>query len=287
MAVLRGHTNRVNAVLWKQDDRRLFSCASDGSVFQWDIRTGLKLGEGHNHTRCNYTDIVADTNSIYASGNDGLLKEIDISTGISRVEHSPGHMLGPLAMAASQQLLYAGTIEPNRPGNIRVYKLPLEPESQYTEYQSHDLPVSRLRLSYDNQFLFSVGEDGSLCIFETKELSRAAQARGRERENVMQFAEEILVTKSDLEEKNRAMQELKAKVDELTLHNEYQLRLKDMNYKEKIKEVSDKFTAELSQDKQRCGDLHDDKRDMEEEYECKLREMEATHQHEIDEIRNK
>lgn len=31
------------------------------------------------------------------------------------------------------------------------------------------------------------------------------------------------------------MVELKNKVDELALHNEYQLRLKDMNYSEKIK----------------------------------------------------
>ena len=51
------------------------------------------------------------------------------------------------------------------------------------------------------------------------------------------FAEEILVTKSNLEEKISLMNDLRAKVEELTLHNEYQLRLKDMSYAEKIKEV--------------------------------------------------
>lgn len=49
------------------------------------------------------------------------------------------------------------------------------------------------------------------------------------------IAQEILVTRSNLEEKNTLMIELKNKVDELALHNEYQLRLKDMNYSEKIK----------------------------------------------------
>lgn len=48
-------------------------------------------------------------------------------------------------------------------------------------------------------------------------------------------AQEILVTRSNLEDKNTLMMELKNKVDELALHNEYQLRLKDMNYSEKIK----------------------------------------------------
>lgn len=52
---------------------------------------------------------------------------------------------------------------------------------------------------------------------------------------VVLFAQEILVTRSNLEDKNTLMIELKNKVDELALHNEYQLRLKDMNYSEKIK----------------------------------------------------
>lgn len=47
--------------------------------------------------------------------------------------------------------------------------------------------------------------------------------------------QEILITRSNLEDKNTLMVELKNKVDELALHNEYQLRLKDMNYSEKIK----------------------------------------------------
>jgi hypothetical protein len=40
-------------------------------------------------------------------------------------------------------------------------------------------------------------------------------------------------------------------VDELALHNEYQLRLKDMNYSEKLKEITEKFTQDLEQSKTR------------------------------------
>jgi len=63
------------------------------------------------------------------------------------------------------------------------------------------------------------------------------------------FAEEILVTKSDLEEKTQNMSELRTKVEELTMQNEYQLRLKDLNYNEKLKEATEKFTQELDSDK--------------------------------------
>ena len=40
---------------------------------------------------------------------------------------------------------------------------------------------------------------------------------------------------------NQVMSELKTRVEELKMENEYQLRLKDMNYNEKIKELTEKF----------------------------------------------
>ena len=39
------------------------------------------------------------------------------------------------------------------------------------------------------------------------------------------------------------------KVEELKLHNEYQLKLKEMNYTEKLKEATDKYMHELEQSK--------------------------------------
>ena len=41
------------------------------------------------------------------------------------------------------------------------------------------------------------------------------------------------------------MMELKTRVEELKMENEYQLRLKDMNYNEKIKELSEKLIHEI------------------------------------------
>lgn len=41
------------------------------------------------------------------------------------------------------------------------------------------------------------------------------------------------------------MLELKLRLEELHMENEYQLRLKDMNYNEKMKEHSDKFTQQI------------------------------------------
>ena len=41
------------------------------------------------------------------------------------------------------------------------------------------------------------------------------------------------------------MSELKTRVDELKMENEYQMRLKDMTHNEKTKELTDKFLTEI------------------------------------------
>lgn len=43
------------------------------------------------------------------------------------------------------------------------------------------------------------------------------------------------------------MIELKTRVEELKMENEYQLRLKDMNYNEKYKDMTDKFVQEMEE----------------------------------------
>ena len=59
------------------------------------------------------------------------------------------------------------------------------------------LPSLQLGLSYDDQYMFSVGEDGSLFVFKVTD----KDGRGLKRDREVAYSEEILITKSDLEEK--------------------------------------------------------------------------------------
>lgn len=56
-----------------------------------------------------------------------------------------------------------------------------------------------MRMSYDDQYLFTVSEDASLFIFKAVD----KEGRGMKRDKEVGYAEEILITKSDLEEKVR------------------------------------------------------------------------------------
>ncbi|KAF1781800.1 WD40-repeat-containing domain [Phytophthora cactorum] len=277
VATLRGHNGKVRSLYWNADDSSIVSAGLDGAVYHWDLDEAkreaefVQKGVSYYSALCN-----REGTAIYAVGGDRLLKEIEIP---------------------SSQL----TRKPDRPGAIRAFKFPLTGES--TEFQCLSAPVTRLRVSFDDQFLFAAGEDGAVCIFEVRDKEgRPTRNTGREGDISLSAAsvaaaaigggyagsssyhhegfggmEEILVTKSDLEEKNTLMLELKNKVDELMLHNEYQLRLKDMTYNENLKDLTEKFTHEIELEKNKYELLREDKNDIEMEYEEKIKQLEEHH----------
>lgn len=44
--------------------------------------------------------------------------------------------------------------EENKPGAVHIYKLPLD---KINEVQAHKKPIERMKLSYDNNYLFTAG----------------------------------------------------------------------------------------------------------------------------------
>ncbi|KAG7387905.1 Cilia- and flagella-associated protein 57 [Phytophthora pseudosyringae] len=310
VATLRGHNGKVRSLFWNADDSSIVSAGLDGAVYHWDLDGAkreaefVQKGVSYYSALCN-----REGTAIYAVGGDRLLKEIEVPSSQLTKEFLCESTLGQLVLSGSQRLLFGAGAEPDRPGAIRAFKFPLTGES--TEFQCLSAPVTRLRVSFDDQFLFAAGEDGAVCIFEVRDKEgRPTRTAGKEGDislstasvasstigvgfaggssyhregigghggNMAAFSEEILVTKSDLEEKNTLMLELKNKVDELMLHNEYQLRLKDMTYNENLKDLTEKFTHEIELEKNKYELLREDKNDIEMEYEEKIKQLEEHH----------
>ena len=80
------------------------------------------------------------------------------------------------------------------------------------------------------------------------------------------------------------MAELKTRVDELKMENEYQLRLKDMNYNEKIKELTEKFIQEMESLKTKNQVLKTEKDKEEAKHEEELGELMEKHAKELQDL---
>uniref|UniRef100_A0A8D0DZ11 Cilia and flagella associated protein 57 n=1 Tax=Salvator merianae TaxID=96440 RepID=A0A8D0DZ11_SALMN len=142
-----------------------------------------------------------------------------------------------IVVSQSGRMVFAGTSS----GTIRSMKYPLPVHKEFNEYQAHAGPVTKMSLTADDQFLLTSAEDGCIIIWKVYD----KEGRGLKRERDVPYSDEVLITRTDMEEKTQIMLELKTRVEELKMENEYQLRLKDMNYNEKIKELTEKFVQEM------------------------------------------
>ena len=80
------------------------------------------------------------------------------------------------------------------------------------------------------------------------------------------------------------MQELLQRVEELRMENDYQLRLKDMNYNDKIKELTEKFIQEMESLKTKNQVLKTDKDKEEAKHEEKTAELMEKQSNEVREL---
>ena len=89
-----------------------------------------------------------------------------------------GKNIGQICLSNSARTMFSSISEPDYPGSIRCYKFPLDGE--YIEYQAHASPATRLRVTVDDQYLFSAGEDACLFIFDVRKKDRVISKRDKE-----------------------------------------------------------------------------------------------------------
>ena len=129
-------------------------------------------------------------------------------------------------------------------GSVATFRFPFDENTnnaiEFNEFASHSRSIAQCRFSFDDQFLFTAGEDG--CVFIYRVIDKDQKTKV---ERNWSFSDEILVSKSDLVENQRVLNELKQKVDELKAESDAQLRSKDIIYANKMQEVQDKFKEEI------------------------------------------
>ena len=129
-----------------------------------------------------------------------------------------------VALSRSGRMLFVGTSK----GALRSYKFPLTKPTEFQEHIAHTSAISRMRVTFNDEYAITSSEDGTIVIWKIQD----KEGRIIKRDKESGYAEEILITKSDLEEKNQMMNELRNRVNELKTENEYQMRLKEMSLNE-------------------------------------------------------
>lgn len=241
IANMKGHNGRVRGIVWSTDDQKLISCGTDGAVYEWEVSTGKRLQEqvlkGIQYTSA----VMALNGKSFATSADGVLREIHEGQ-VLRTVNLPAAING-CALSRSGKLLLTvlGGNEGGTCGSVVGVRLPLTAPPQIVSTAGHNAPITRVQMNNEETLLFTGGDDGLVMVWQVSD----REGRVKVSAEPPVFFEEVLVTRSDLEEKTALTAELRTRVEELKMENEYQLRLKDMNYNEKIKELTEKFIQEM------------------------------------------
>lgn len=142
-----------------------------------------------------------------------------------------------VALSRSGRMLFVGTSK----GALRSYKFPLSKPVEFQEHFAHTSAITRMKITFNDEYAVTGAEDGTIVLWKIQD----KEGRAAKRDKETGWAEEILITKSDLEEKNQVMNELRNRVNELKTESEYQLRLKEMSSADKMKELTEKFIQEM------------------------------------------
>lgn len=137
-----------------------------------------------------------------------------------------------VALSRSGRMLFVGTSK----GALRSYKFPLTKPTEFVEHPAHTAAITRMKITYGDEMAVTAAEDGTIVLWKIQD----KEGRTLKRDKETTYAEEILITKSDLEEKNQVMNELRNRVNELKTENEYQMRLKEMSHSDKMKELTER-----------------------------------------------
>lgn len=284
----RKHIAKVTSLHWSEDDSLLYSAGADGAVYEWKINVRPEMqrdepdysaSKDSNSFECIAVSPNTENRSYYLTGKTNDIKEIvnsvvkNTEKGENEIKQTTrtletGVAIKQIGVTHNQKFLVAGTAEAERPGALRVYKF--DPfNGEYIEIQAHSLPIVRIRITFDNTYIFSAGQDGTLVIYEIRGKDFGSLKREKEG-NGLPFAEEILITKAEIEELNHEIANLQTASRELETNNRMHL---DIEIKEKeriIEELKQQISQSSNQEKQRFDYLSKSKKDMETAYEEKL-----------------
>eukprot|EP00913_Durusdinium_trenchii_P012567 g11802.t1 len=269
---LKGHTNKVRSVAWTADDSMLVSTGADGAVYEYFVQA--ETGNPGRDGRRNAHDFVQKTssfscvivhadqssnfNTMYVVGNDQLLRKIYKGESSGTVKDACQQMIerdgnGSIAQNGCRATMdHTNTQRPSQAGTtLGQIVLANSGKGLFAAVAEPDAP-GRIRC-----YKFPLnGGDNSY-----RNMSK------RDKESALPLADEILVTRTFLDDKQGQLNEFERQVDELSNQQEFQLRHRDSFHKEEMVAMDEKYTAEIDEERQKYEVLREEKNDAEMEAE--------------------
>ena len=271
---LQGHSSMVKSICWTKNDTGLVSAGFEGAVYEWKI-DGMKREDADDNIvkSTAYSCLCYDdsTGMIAAMGSNKVAEQGAQEGEVSLRQISKGQELrcvkpgyfsagqrssrthtSELAICSLSQTVFLGTST----GQLLLYKWPLPENAQpYQKYDIHQGEVLFVKLSTDEKYIFTMGDDNSLFMFDV-DIIVEGRPVSRKSFNYSVFDDVSYILQQDLDERSRNIDSLRAQIDDLTRDKEKEVfrlksthedekRLRDDEYSRTTTELREKMTDAL------------------------------------------
>ncbi|KOC64830.1 WD repeat-containing protein 65 [Habropoda laboriosa] len=276
--ILKGHTSRVKTVLWSRTDTKLLTLGAEGAIYQWDMSTGRRCAEVIlKNIILHDIALSADEQVVYCIANDNFIYEIKDNT--VRQHNILVTDMYCMILGKEDQVLFL--ICPG--GIILSVKCPVQEPIHYISFHIHSTDITKIALSYNEQFLISTGIDGNLCIWKINYPEGKGKI-GKE----LQYTNEVLISKGDLQEKIQTIIDLNVRMRELETEHAYKMRqievvhndkIRDLHqgYCEAIEKLRDKISKQQEDHKNELNTINVEIVKMKEKHEKTMKQVETNY----------
>ena len=285
--IYKSHKGPVKCIAWYDDDSGFISGGWDGIVHCWKLFTDKKDPKDVNpkfHFKLSNQQFSSVANRpdskqfYYATAIDKTIKLIKEGDEIERYE--AGSNISQIQVLHGNRALFAGISENDRPGSIQVIRFPFE---RIFEIQAHSLPIERLRVSYDNQYLYSAGSDGMFGIFHV--VDKDPVKREKEFSQVTQ-SDEILIEKAERDKIQADIEQLKNKIEVEKQKKEASVAQELDKKMKKINDLKNEIENKTIEQNTRYDQLMMAKHEMENNYKERIKQLIQAHEIEMERRRN-
>ncbi|KAK6624808.1 hypothetical protein RUM44_011672 [Polyplax serrata] len=284
LATLKGHSSLITSLEWTTEDKKLISCGLDGAIYEWDLTNFKRTGEIVNKGIAYWDIAVHSTGTyMYAVGSDDCIKEIKASNIIRAISlelTSVKHIV--LSRSNMMMFISAGV------GIIASVKVPIEERPETSVYKVHSAAITQMKLTMEDKTFITCSETGTICIWDVLNVEGKTIALDKN----FSYFNEILISKTDLEEKLSTIRDLTQRTYELEMEHAYQMRHTETVYKEKLKDIQSTYTQAIDELKEmqelieanhntELYNISSDMNVMKERHEAAMLEMEAKYNAEL------
>lgn len=234
IAQLSGHTVMIRSVSWSQSDQFLTSADLNGVIYTWQLDGQKRSDTDDIRKNVSYTCVRCDdsTGMTAAMGTcrvaEGGMAEGEVTIRCIVPEHEarvlrPGMFVTKLpsqrkthtaeiALSTLSQTLFVGA--PN--GSLLLYRWPITDDAQpYQRHEVHNGEIAFVLLSRDERYLFTVGDDNTMFMFEVEAIVDGRSV-SRKPFNFATFDDVCYTLQNDVDERTRELGALQQELEDLT-----------------------------------------------------------------------